>query len=226
MSSSVPTTRFPRLLLRRETLRRYVGAAESAPADSMASRVSTIVHHGVVAYPDPLDLSRIDDELLPVLQAMQGRRENLMLGILTNSTNFLVRRFAFTVERVRDAGIATIMELRGSWIMPTLGLISEVRPAYLRIGPDSVRGIGHLPELFREVAAVAEFARDYGIPLIARGCDSDSDLDALQVAGVDLMQTGVTAGDLDQMLFASHASRGPSFRVRDLSEPAASPWGE
>ncbi len=223
MTGLEPTQRLPRLLLRRETLRRYVSLAE---ADRPAIRSSTIVHHGIVAYPDPLNLAKIDDELLPVLQAMQARRENLMLGILTNSTTFLVRRFASTVERVREVGIETIMELRGSWIMPTLGLIPEVRPAYLRLGPDIVRGVGQLPELFREVAAVAELARDYGIPLIARGCESESDMDALQAAGINLMQTGATAGDLDQMLFTSSGSRGPSFRLRDVSGPQSSPWGE
>ncbi|MFN8580238.1 MAG: hypothetical protein U0163_04575 [Gemmatimonadaceae bacterium] len=219
MTTAVTPMRFarrvPRLLLRRETLRRCPAPQRPDEAHLLSDRSGTIVHDGTIAYPDPHDLSIVEEDLMDVLTAMQARREHLLLGIVVSAATFRVRPFARTVERARSAGIGTVVELRGNWLRPALEMIVQSQPGYLRIGPDVTRGVSHVPDQFRFVVSLAEFAREAGVPLIARGHDTDEDLDALRLAGVELFHAGATAGDLDAMLFAPASTSA----LRRLTSP-------
>ncbi len=216
LDSVDPTAgRVPRLFLRWETLWRY--AMPHAPNDqpSLANRDGSLVSAGYVMYSDARDLVEFDAAVIPMFTSLRSAHPGLMLGIVAAPDTLLGSRFLRLMERCHELGVGTVVEIRGHWTLPMIELFVAGRPTYLRVGPDLTSGISIVPEQFRAVAALADYLRNTGVPLVARGLSSLGDLDALRVAGVELVHRSESMLELDDALFGDESNQLPSLRMRD-----------
>lgn len=216
LDSVDPTAgRVPRLFLRWESMWRHV--MPHAPNDqaSLANREGALVQAGYVMYSDARDLVEFDAAVIPLLTKLREAHPGLMLGIVAEPDTLLGSRFLRLMERCHELNVRTVVEIRGHWTLPMLELFVAGRPTFLRVGPDLTSGISMVPEQFRAVVALADYLRNTGVPLVARGVTAPGDLDALRVAGVELVHRGESMLELDDALFGDAMNPLPSLRMRD-----------
>lgn len=208
--------RVPRVLLHCEALWRLPVPGSAADYGMLLDRRGALVTAGYTVYADARTPIEFEDSVMPLLRGVSHSRCRFFLGLLATPATMRVSAMARTIDQCRHLGIATVLELRGSWSTAALALLAMTRPDYVRLGPDLVRGIAVVPEQFRAVVQVSEFARDVGLPLVARGLDSTEDLDAVRIAGIGLVHRGQGAGRVDELLFAASAGEVPSAVVLDF----------
>jgi hypothetical protein len=208
--------RVPRVLMRREELWRLPIPGAPSEFGLLLDRRGALVTAGYTVYTDARTPAEFDDSVMQLLRGVSVARSRFFLGLSATTSTFHVTPLFRTVEQCRDMGVSTVVELRGSWSHSALALLATTRPDYLRVGPDLVRGIAHVPDQFRAVVALAEFARECGIPLVARGLDTTADLDSVRIAGIALLHRADDGADVDEALFASSTVSVQSPAVLDF----------
>ncbi len=206
--------RTPRVLLRRESLWAYSVPASPAQHLLLSDRTPQLISAGYAAYSDAGSVGEFEDSLMPVMATFRSTRSHLTAGFVSRSTSFDSALLREMIERCTGQGIRTVVEIRGQWSEATLELLLATQPHHLRIGPEYVQGVATLPEQFRRIVHLAEFANGNGIPLVARGVRTPEDLDALRVAGLGHFhqsESGDSSTDaLDELVDALQRDREPT----------------
>lgn len=91
------------------------------------------------------------------------------------------------LDTYRAAGFAVALDDFGQGAA-TLALLDRVRPDYIKLDMELIRGIDHDPYRATIVARTIAMARDLGIRTLAEGIETEGELRAVREAGVDLVQ--------------------------------------
>ncbi|MBC7895699.1 MAG: hypothetical protein H7066_09805 [Cytophagaceae bacterium] len=184
--TAVARAELPRVLVRREAIWSY-------PLPYPQERIGLLYYpHGrllatsSVAYSAARDIAGLEDSVLPVIGALRYSRSHVTAGFMVRGSSFDVPFLRHALERCHGQGIATVVEIAGEWGTSALELLWSLRPNYLRIGPDHVRGVGAVPEQLHSVLRVAAFAERHHVPLIVRGSDTQEERTVLRNAGLQL----------------------------------------
>ncbi len=91
------------------------------------------------------------------------------------------------LETYRAAGFAVALDDFGQGAA-TLALLDRVRPDYVKLDMELIRGIDHDPYRATIATRTIAMARDLGIRTLAEGIETEGELRAVREAGVDLVQ--------------------------------------
>ncbi len=215
--------RTPRVLLRRESLWTYSVPASASQYQLLDDRTAKLAFSGYVAYSDAHTIAEFEDTLLPLVATFRTTRSHLATAFVSRFGNFDSALLREMLDRCSGHLVPTVVEIRGSWTEAALQVLASTRPSYLRIGPEFVQGVASVPEQFRRLVRLAEYANLNGMPLVARGVSSPEDLQALRVAGVGSFHQA-ESGDpnhdaIDDMIDPLRAEREPvvlPFPLRPL----------
>jgi hypothetical protein len=186
MATAVARQELPRVLVRREAIWSY-------PSPYAQERVGLLVYPrgrllatSSVAYGAARDIPGFEDSVLPVIGALRYSRSHVTAGFVVRAASFDVPFLRHALERCHGQGIATVVEVAGEWGTSALELLWSLRPNYLRIGPDHVKGVGAIPEQLHSVLRIAAFAERHQVPLIVRGSATHEERTVLRNAGLGL----------------------------------------
>lgn len=182
--------RAPRLSLVRETLwlvREPRGASDRIVLADRGGRVALSAY---ALYTDAATARDFEAYVVPMLRTMATSRSRTMLVLTEEAATFDAGRVRASLQAAQEGRLVTLVEIAGTWPSTLLELLAAASPSYVRLAPELVHGAGTLPDVFRSLVRLAEFAHERGIELVARNPGDSHDLDAARAAGVGLVQWG------------------------------------
>lgn len=203
-------TRETRVLLRRESLWSYVVPATAAEIGVLSTQRASLVRALSVVYSARDTLASFEDGVQPVIQALSSMRTHVAAGFLVRASRFEAAALRAILDRCAGRSVPTIVELSGDWTEPALEFLVAARPSYVRVGPEYVRGVSALPEGFRRLVRLAEFARAHQVPLVARGATSLDDVTTLRLCGISLLHQPESGAPDDDALAGLDHVEGPT----------------
>lgn len=183
-----PSTSTPRVALARESL--WMVPVPSQPSERLVlqERRGRLVTSAYAVYSDALEVRDFEAYVLPVLRTMAASHSRCVLTLLESPATFDAGRTRHALQSARDLGLTSMVEISGAWRPTLLELLAAAGPAYVRLAPEFVHGAGSVPDVFRHIVTLAEFARERGLEIVARNPRDGHELDAVRVAGVGLIQ--------------------------------------
>ena len=154
----------------------------------LAERRGRLVLAAYAVYARTLDDREFDGLVVPVLRTLAVSTSRSMLILQETSESFDAGRVRARTQLAREIGLPSMIEISGGWAPTLLELLAAALPAYVRLAPDMLRGAGSVPDVFRSLVTLGEFARERDLELVARNPRDDAELDALRAAGIGLVQ--------------------------------------
>jgi len=182
--------RAPRVALIRESLWMVRVPRDAGDRAALADRRGILAFAAYALYTDATEPRDFEAFAVPVLRTMASSRSRTMLVLTEEAATFDAGRVRQSLQEARERGLTTLVEIAGTWPSTLLELLAAAAPTYVRVAPDLIRGVSTLPDVFRSLVRLAEFAHERGIELVARNPGGDTDLDAVRAAGVGLVQWG------------------------------------
>lgn len=180
----------PRVSLVRETFWLVRVPRDAGERHALADRRGRVSFSAYALYTDAATAHDFEAFASPVLRGLSSSRSRTMLVLTEDAATFDAGRVRQSLQVAHERGLATLVELAGTWPSTLLELLAAASPTYLRLAPDLVRGAASLPDVFRSLVRLAEFAHERGLTLVARNPGDEHDLDAARAAGVGLVQWG------------------------------------
>jgi EAL domain-containing protein (putative c-di-GMP-specific phosphodiesterase class I) len=179
--------RTPVLSVRREAL--FVLPTPDSPGGTSVLRDREGKHllTSYVVYFDPTAIAGFEDTVLPVLTALRRARARVAAAFPTDELTSATQ-LAYCIERCRALDVTTMADLKGGWTRNSLDLVAAANPEFFRVGAEFISGVMTVPEQFRVLVTLAEVARERRIGLVARDVESDAEVDAVRLAGIQLFQ--------------------------------------
>lgn len=185
---SAPPVRAARVSIARESMWRLSTPEHPAQRDQLLDRRGRLELSTYVVYTVTRDTREFEALVVPVLRTMAASSARCTLALTESATTFDAGRVRSALQGARDVGLTALVEISGGWSTPLLELLASAAPTYIRLAPELIRGAATVPELFRSLVTLGEFARARSIPLVARNPLDDAELDAVRVAGIGLLQ--------------------------------------
>jgi EAL domain-containing protein (putative c-di-GMP-specific phosphodiesterase class I) len=160
-------------LLGRTVRRAVAAAAPDAPADALLF----INVHG---------LELTDEELFSATTGLGQLARRCVLEI-TERTGLDPAAGPTRVAMLRKLGYRIAVDDLGAGYA-ALGALATLEPEIVKLDMSLVRSIDQHPVKQRVVAAIANLCRELGSRVVAEGVETQSELDAVMSAGVDLIQ--------------------------------------
>lgn len=176
------------VVLRRESLWLLHAPDDPSQRSRWGDRRGRLVLSAYAVYAIARDVREFEALVGPVLRTLAASRTRAMLVLSESAVSFEAERMRRAVQLARDVGLPTMVEIDDEWGLTQLELVAASGPSYLRLAPEMVRGAATVPDTFRALVAVGEFARRQAIELVARNPSDDQELDALCAAGIGLVQ--------------------------------------
>lgn len=186
VASATESAEVPRVLVRREAIWSYSAPYAQERIGLLVYPRGRLVATSSVAYGAARDIPGFEDSVLPVIGALRYSRSHVTAGFVVRASAFDVAFLRHALERCHGQGIATVVEIAGEWGSAALELLWSLRPNYLRIGPDHVKGVAAIPDQLHSVLRLASFAEQHHVPLIVRGSDTHEERTVLRNAGLEL----------------------------------------
>ncbi|MCC6316737.1 MAG: hypothetical protein IT361_03515 [Gemmatimonadaceae bacterium] len=187
-----------RVLVRREAIWRSPAPVARERVELTYYPPERLVSSSFVAYGAAPDVATFEDTVLPVAGALRYSRSHVLVGFVVHAASFDARFLRVAMERCHGLGFGTIVEIAGEWGTSALELLWALRPLYLRLGPDHVRGVHVIPEQLHSVLRLAAFAEYNRVPMVVRGAESPEERTVLRNAGLELYhvtESGSTTPD-------------------------------
>ena len=178
----------PRVAISRESVWLVQVPGRAAPSDELLDRRGYLVLSAYAVYPGTRDTRAIGSVVEPVLRALASSRSRAVLVLTESSLSFDAARIRAAARLARDIGIASMVEITGEWTPTLLELLAASAPSYVRLAPHMLRGAAAIPDTFRSLVLLSEFARTHAVELIARNPYDAMDLNAIRAAGIELAQ--------------------------------------
>jgi len=186
--SSLPFARAPRVVLSREVLWRTSVPVDATERNVLQDRTGHVVLSTYAVYSDAATTAEFDAVVAPVLRALASSRSRCMLVLAETMARFDAGRVRHALQVAHDLGISTLVEIGGTWGQTLLELLAAAGPSYVRLAPELVHDAANVPDVFRSLVQLSEFARDRTFQLVARNPRDEHDLDAARAAGIGLLQ--------------------------------------
>jgi hypothetical protein len=186
VASATESAELPRVLVRREAIWSYPAPYAEERIGLLLYPRGRLVAASSVAYGAAGDIPGFEDSVLPVMGALRYSRSHVTAGFVVRASAFDVSFLRHALERCHGQGITTVVEIVGEWGATALELLWPLRPNYLRIGPDHVRGVAAIPDQLHSVLRLASFAERYQVPLVVRGSGTHEERTVLRNAGLAL----------------------------------------
>ncbi|MEP7382351.1 MAG: hypothetical protein ABI910_11725 [Gemmatimonadota bacterium] len=185
-SASSPHT--SRLLVSRESLWLLPVPGDRSERARLNERRGQLVLSAYAIYAELLEEREFEWLVVPVLRTLAVSSSRCVLVLPETSASFDAGRVRAATQYTRELGVLSMVEISGGWTPTQLELLAATLPAYLRLAPEMLRGAGSVPDVFRSLVALGEFARERGLELVARNPHDDAELDAVRSAGIGLVQ--------------------------------------
>lgn len=185
-----PSAGAPRVTLVRESLWLVPIPRDRSDRVALADRRGRLALSAYALYTDAASPADVEAFVVPVLRAMATSRSRSMLVLTEHAATFDAGRVRHALQAAHACALPTSVEITGTWPSTLLELLAAASPSYVRLAPELVRGAATLPDVFRSLVRLAEFAHERGLELVARNPGDEHDLDAARVAGVGLVQWG------------------------------------
>ena len=183
-----PSTSTPRVKLAREELWMVPIPADPSERVVLTDRRGRLVLSAYAVYTDVTDPRDFEACVQPVLRTLAASRSRCILTLVDTPESFDAGRTRHAVQAARELGLASMVEIQGTWGLTLLELLAAAGPGYIRLAPDFVHGAGSVPDVFRLMVSLSEFSRERGFELVARNPRDEHELDAVRVAGIGLVQ--------------------------------------
>ncbi len=192
--ASVPDASY--VVVSRESL--WLLPVPGAPSERarLEERRGRLVVSAYAVYARTIDEREFDTLVVPVLRTLAVSTSRCMLVVQETSDDFDAGRVRSRAQLARELGIPAMVEISGTWGPTLLELLAAALPAYVRLSPEMVRGASSVPDVFRSLVTLGEFARERGLELVARNPQDDAELDAVRMAGIGLVQWTGSAASL------------------------------
>ena len=130
-----------------------------------------------------------------------------------------LRRIA---DHYREAGFGIALDDLGSGY-GSLTLLAELRPDYVKLDMELIRGIDRDPIKATIVGKLLELSRDLGVPTVAEGIETAEEWDWVRTHGADYVQGFYFARPvpIPERTCAARSADGPEARRRELSVSSA-----
>ena len=205
--SNPEDVRIPRVVIRRESIWSYPPPVVAGRVELNAFPTGRLLASAFVVYTGAQDVQEFEDSTLPVVGALRYSRSHITAGFVLRAASFDAGFMRHCVDRCHGQGTTTVVEIGGTWSTSSLEVLWSIRPRYLRIGPEYVRGANHVPEQYQSLVRLSEFAESNGVPLIARGVRTWEERAALRAAGIVLFHAA-DSGTADHDPLAELSSLG------------------
>lgn len=176
------------VLISRESLWLLPVPRNASERARLAERRGQLVLSAYAVYARTMDDREFDGLVVPVLRTLAVSSSRSMLILRETSARFDAGRVRARTQLAREIGLPTMIEISGGWAPTMLELLASALPAYVRLAPDMLRGASAVPDVFRSLVTLGEFARERRLELVARNPSDDAELDALRAAGIGLVQ--------------------------------------
>ncbi len=184
----VPVPDASYVLVSRESLWLLPVPGDRRERAQLDERRGRLIVSAYAVYARTIDAREFDGLVVPVLRTLATSTSRCMLVTQESSETFDAGRVRARSQLARELGIPSMVEISGSWGPTLLELLAAALPAYVRLSPDMLRGANSVPDVFRSLVTLGEFARERGIELVARNPHDDDELDAVRTAGIGLVQ--------------------------------------
>lgn len=154
----------------------------------LEERRGRLVVSAYAVYARTIDAREFDALVVPVLRTLAASTSRTMLVLQESNETFDAGRVRARTQLARELGLPSMVEISGSWGPTMLELLAAALPAYVRLAPEMLRGAASVPDVFRSLVTLGEFARERRIELVARNPHDDAELDAVRTAGIGLVQ--------------------------------------
>lgn len=183
-----PLAGAPQVAISRESVWLVQLPNQDAAGDTLLDRRGALMQSAYAVYPGTRDARVLASVVEPVLRALASSRSRAMLVLTESSVSFDPARIRAAVRLAREIGIASMVEISGEWAPTLLDLLAAQAPSYVRLAPEMLRGAAAVPDTFRSLVLLSDFARTRAVELIARNpCDA-MELHAVRTAGIELAQ--------------------------------------
>lgn len=180
----------PRVALVRESLWLVRVPRDAGERVVLADRRGRLALSAYALYTDAATAHDFDGFIAPLLRSLATSRTRTMLALTEQASSLDAGLVRQKLQAAQERGLLTLVEIAGTWPSTLLELLAAATPSYIRLAPELVRGAAALPEVFRSLVRLSEFAHERGIELVARNPGDEHDLDAVRAAGVALVQWG------------------------------------
>lgn len=184
----VPAPDASYVLVSRESLWLLPVPGDRRERAQLDERRGRLVVSAYAVYARTIDAREFDGLVVPVLRTLATSTSRCMLVVQESNESFDAGRVRARTQLARELGISSMVEISGSWGPTMLELLAAALPAYVRLSPDMLRGANSVPDVFRSLVTLGEFARERRIELVARNPHDDEELDAVRTAGIGLVQ--------------------------------------
>lgn len=184
----VPAPDASYVLVSRESLWLLPVPGDRRERAQLDERRGRLVVSAYAVYARTIDAREFDGLVVPVLRTLATSTSRSMLVVQESNESFDAGRVRARTQLARELGISSMVEISGSWGPTMLELLAAALPAYVRLSPDMLRGANSVPDVFRSLVTLGEFARERRIELVARNPHDDEELDAVRTAGIGLVQ--------------------------------------
>jgi hypothetical protein len=154
----------------------------------LEERRGRLVVSAYAVYSRTIDAREFDALVVPVLRTLAVSTSRCMLVAQEASDAFDAGRVRSRTQLARELGIPAMVEISGTWRPTLLELLAAALPAYVRLSPEMLHGASSVPDVFRSLVTLGEFARERKLELVARNPQDDAELDAVRMAGIGLVQ--------------------------------------
>lgn len=176
------------VLVSRESLWLLPVPSDRRERTHLEERRGRLVVSSYAVYARTIDAREFEGLVVPVLRTLATSTSRCMLVLQESNESFDAGRVRARTQLARELGIPAMVEISGSWGPTMLELLAAALPAYVRLSPDMLRGANAVPDVFRSLVTLGEFARERRIELVARNPHDDEELDAVRTAGIGLVQ--------------------------------------
>jgi EAL domain-containing protein (putative c-di-GMP-specific phosphodiesterase class I)/GGDEF domain-containing protein len=134
-----------------------------------------------------LPATMLDDTA--VLALLEGRPglDRLVIEVSADNLADAPASVEAAIGRLRAAGVRfAVDDVRAGYA--GFGRLAVVRPSYLKLDRELVRGIDEEADRAGIVGALVNYARETGCRVVAEGVETAGELDAVRATGIDLVQ--------------------------------------
>ena len=181
-------TRGASVVLARESLWLMTAQGDMHDRSAAHDRRGRLVLSAYAVYADVRDEREFEGMVSPLLSTMASSRSRSMLVLVEGPDSFDVGRVRRALQRARELGVVSMVEIGGAWSRALLELLAATEPSYVRLAPEMLQGVSAVPEVSRSLDALAEFARVRSLNLVARNPHDARELEAVRSTGIGLVQ--------------------------------------
>lgn len=176
------------VVVSRESLWLLPVPTDPSQREHLEERRGRLVVSAYAVYARTIDTREFDALVVPVLRTLAASTSRTILVVQESNETFDAGRVRARTQLARELGLPSMVEISGSWGPTMLELLAAALPAYVRLAPEMLRGASSVPDVFRSLVTLGEFARERRIELVARNPHDDAELDAVRTAGIGLVQ--------------------------------------